>query len=93
MGLATATPALAGSEPEPALAALDALVMRPALLVSTVVGSAIFVGILPITAISRSIKSTANSLVVGPAKATFTRPLGNFDYNEEPSEDEMASTH
>jgi hypothetical protein len=80
MGLATATPTFAGAVPEPAVAAVDAVIMRPALLATTVVGSAIFVVALPFTAISRSIKSSAQSLVVAPAKATFTRPLGDFDY-------------
>ncbi|HVM49499.1 MAG TPA: hypothetical protein VMU04_15835 [Candidatus Acidoferrum sp.] len=80
MGVATATPALADCTPDPTVVVADAVVMRPALFVTTVAGSALFVAVLPIAAVSRSIKSTAHALVVAPAKATFTRPLGDFDY-------------
>jgi hypothetical protein len=91
MGLATATPALAGSQPEPAVVAADAVIMRPLLLATTVAGSALFVAVLPFAAISRSIKSTAQALVVAPAKATFTRPLGDFDYQQANSDTETAA--
>ena len=92
--LATATPALAGCEPEPEAVAADAVIMRPALFATTVGGCAIFVIALPIAAISGSIKSTAHALVVAPAKATFTRPLGDFGYGPTPCpEKEMASAH
>jgi hypothetical protein len=59
--------------------AADALVVRPACLVATVVGSAVFVVALPWAAASKSIKKTANSLVLKPANATFTRPLGDME--------------
>ena len=59
--------------------ATDALVIRPACLVATVVGSAFFVVSLPVAALSKSVKKTANALVVKPANATFTRPLGDMD--------------
>jgi hypothetical protein len=78
--LATATPAMAALEREPGVVAADAVIMRPALFATTVAGTAIFVAILPIAALSGSVKTTAQSLVLGPAKATFTRPLGDFDY-------------
>jgi hypothetical protein len=58
--------------------AADALVVRPACLVATVVGSAVFVVALPWAAASRSVKKAANTLVVLPANATFTRPLGDM---------------
>jgi hypothetical protein len=93
MGLATATPALAGCDPDPGVVVADAVVMRPALFVTTVAGSALFVAVLPIAAISRSIKSTARALVVAPAKATFTRALGDFDYAPSTPESEMASSY
>jgi len=54
----------------------DALVIRPGCLVATAIGSALFVFTLPISAISKSVKRTANTLVIKPARATFTRPLG-----------------
>jgi hypothetical protein len=59
--------------------AADALVVRPACLVATVVGSAVFLVALPVAAISKSVKKTADALVVKPANATFTRPMGDMD--------------
>jgi hypothetical protein len=59
--------------------AADALVVRPACLVATAVGSVLFVVALPWAAASKSIKKTANTLVVKPYQATFTRPLGDTD--------------
>lgn len=63
----------------PLTVATDAVVIRPACLVATVLGSAIFVVSLPVAAISKSVKKTADTLVAKPAKATFTRPLGDMD--------------
>jgi hypothetical protein len=39
----------------------------------------VFVAVLPIAALSRSVHRTAHVLVVKPARATFTRPLGDLD--------------
>ena len=93
IGLATTTPAFASPERDPAVVAADALVMRPLLFATTVAGSAIFLVCLPVAAISKSVKSTAQALVVTPAKATFTRQLGDFDYPEECSDQQIAATH
>jgi hypothetical protein len=41
-------------------------------------GSALFVVSLPVSAISKSVKPAAHALVVKPAKVTFTRHLGDF---------------
>jgi hypothetical protein len=57
----------------------DTVVVRPACFLATIVGSAFFVISLPIAAASRSVKKAANVLVVKPARATFTRPLGDMD--------------
>jgi hypothetical protein len=54
----------------------DILVARPIRFGATVIGSAIFVVGLPVALMSGSVKKTADVLVVRPAKATFTRPLG-----------------
>ena len=59
--------------------AADALVVRPACFVATVVGSAVFLVALPAAAISKSVKKTADTLVVKPANATFTRPMGDME--------------
>lgn len=83
IGWATSTPAFASPEQDPLVVAADALVVRPALLVTTVAGSAVFLVALPFAAISKSVKSSARSLVVAPAAATFTRALGDFDYGRD----------
>ena len=56
----------------------DVTIVRPGCLVATVIGSVFFVIALPIAAMSGSVKQTANTLVVTPAQATFTRPIGDF---------------
>lgn len=56
----------------------DVTLVRPGCFLATVLGSAVFVVALPIAAISGSVRSTADTLVVGPAQATFTRPIGDF---------------
>ena len=84
--LATATPTLASPQRDPEVVCADALIMRPALFAATVVGTAAFVVALPVALLSKSVKSTAHALVVAPAEATFTRPLGDFDYHEPPSD-------
>ena len=58
--------------------AADALVVRPVCFAATLVGSAIFVIALPFAAVSKSVKKTASTLVEAPARATFTRPIGDF---------------
>jgi len=63
----------------PLTVATDAVVIRPACLVATVLGSAIFVVALPMATISKSVRKTADTRVAKPAKATFTRPLGDMD--------------
>ncbi|MGB8368183.1 MAG: hypothetical protein ACLPYZ_11790 [Limisphaerales bacterium] len=66
------------SEVESGAVVADVAIVRPGCFVATVVGSAVFIAALPIAVISRSVKDTADTLVVQPAKATFTRPLGDF---------------
>lgn len=56
----------------------DVALVRPGCFLATVLGSVVFVIALPITATSKSMRSTANTLVVRPAAATFTRPVGDF---------------
>lgn len=59
--------------------AADTLVVRPVCLAATIIGSGLFVISLPIAAISHSVKKTAHVLVVRPARATFTRHLGDME--------------
>ena len=66
------------SDDDPLAAVADVALVRPGCFVTTVLGSAVFIVALPIAVISRSVKQTADTLVVQPAKATFIRPLGDF---------------
>lgn len=70
---------LAQTRPDPAAVVADVVVVRPVCLVATIVGSVFFVVSWPIAAISKSVKTTADVLVVSPAKATFTRQMGDLD--------------
>ena len=56
----------------------DVALVRPGCFVATLIGSAVFLVALPVAAISGSVRQTADTLVVTPAQATFTRPLGDF---------------
>jgi hypothetical protein len=56
--------------------AADILLARPAGLVATVVGTAIFIVGLPFTLINGDTELAAQKLVVEPANYTFRRPLG-----------------
>jgi hypothetical protein len=76
--MSTATTVRADSSDGLAVVA-DVVILRPACLVATVVGSAFFVVSLPFAAMSKSVKRSAHALVVVPAQATFTRPLGELD--------------
>jgi hypothetical protein len=58
--------------------AADVVLARPMCFVATVLGSVLFVVALPVAAISKSTSETAHTLVVKPARATFTRPLGDM---------------
>ena len=57
----------------------DALIARPLCLAATIVGSAFFVVSLPISLATGSADRARDALVVTPAKATFSRPLGDLD--------------
>jgi hypothetical protein len=65
----------------------DVVVVRPASFVATLVGSVFFVVALPFTVPSQSVRKSADILVVAPAKYTFTRPIDDFDIDEESSRD------
>lgn len=54
----------------------DVVLARPMLLVGTVGGTALFLASLPFTVMGGKVKEAAETLVVGPAHATFIRCLG-----------------
>lgn len=58
---------------------VDVIVARPLGLAATALGSAFFVISLPFAAMTGGIDDSAEALVLTPARATFTRPLGDFE--------------
>lgn len=54
----------------------DAILARPLLFAITLGGTATFVASLPFTALGGNVEEAAKTLVVGPAKSTFTRCMG-----------------
>ena len=74
-----ARPTQAAAETDGGAIIADVLIARPACLVATAVGSVFFVLSLPFALASKSVDHTADTLVVQPARATFTRSLGDFD--------------
>lgn len=58
---------------------LDLLVLRPLGLVTTGIGSVLFVVSLPFTVPSGSVGAAACELVSEPLAYTFTRPLGDIE--------------
>jgi hypothetical protein len=78
VSLGSVTPCVASTDSGPLEVVADVLIVRPGCFVATVLGSALFVVALPAAAISRSVPQTADTLVVKPAKATFSRPVGDM---------------
>lgn len=68
---------------DPGAVVVDTVLVRPACFVATIVGGALFIVSLPFAATSKSVDSVAHALVVRPAEATFTRPLGELESLEE----------
>ena len=54
----------------------DAVILRPVLLATTIVGTAVYLVSLPFSALGGNAGEAGEVLVVGPAKATFVRCLG-----------------
>jgi hypothetical protein len=79
LSLGGVTTSFASEAPDPLAIIADTVVVRPACLVATAIGTVFFVVSLPFAAVSRSVKQTAHTLVIHPAKATFTRPLGEME--------------
>ncbi len=69
-----------------AAAVIETLLVRPIGFATTICGTALFVGMSPLTALASiphphdAFEKTANALIVAPAEYTFTRPLGDFSY-------------
>jgi hypothetical protein len=78
MLLSTSAPAFAAGDNDAVSVAVDVVVARPVSFALTVVGSALFVVSLPVAITAGGVDKVAKTLVVGPAKDTFTRPLGDL---------------
>lgn len=78
--ITSAVPVMAGEIDEADIIA-DALVVRPVSFAAMLVGSVIFVVALPFSIPSGSVGTVGRQIVVVPAKYTFVRPMGDFDYN------------
>lgn len=59
---------------------LDALILRPAGLVTMVIGGAAFVVSLPFTVLGGNVGEAADKLLVEPIDYTFKRKLGDIEY-------------
>ena len=57
----------------------DGLLLRPAGIVATVLGTAVFVVTLPFSIPTKSVDKAAQKLIVDPARYTFVRPLGQIE--------------
>jgi hypothetical protein len=75
----TSTPAFASGDTDATSVVVDVVAARPVTFALTIVGTALFVVSLPVAATSGCLNKAANTLVVAPAKDTFTRPLGDFE--------------
>jgi len=58
--------------------AADFFIVRPLGIVTTVLGTAVFIVSLPFSALGGNTKTACRKLVQDPATFTFTRPLGEF---------------
>ena len=81
LSLMTSAPAFAAERPsseKPGFFAMtgDLIVARPLLLVTTIVGGALFIVSSPFSALGGNLDEAADVLVKNPAKATFSRCLG-----------------
>lgn len=61
---------------------MDTLVARPAGMVATVAGTAVFIVALPFSLLTGDTADVARKLVAAPAGYTFTRPLGEGIFSE-----------
>jgi hypothetical protein len=68
-----------GPAPSAEAMAVDLVLIRPASLVATVVGTVFFVVSLPFSILGGNVDEAGQNLVLKPAKTTFIRPLGEFD--------------
>lgn len=66
------------TKPSAAAIAADLVVLRPAGLIGTVLGTCGFIISLPVTIPLKKVDSIGKDLVIAPFHYTFERPLGKF---------------
>ena len=59
---------------------VDVFLVRPLGIVTTLTGTGFFVASLPFTLMGGNTGDVFRQLVAGPARFTFTRPVGELDY-------------
>jgi len=73
-------------EVDPGFVLLDVLLYRPVGLVVTVIGTGVFIGLSPLTALASipephdAFNKTSRILILAPGAYTFIRPLGDRDF-------------
>lgn len=67
------------NDSSPEAIVIDSLILRPAGLVATVLGTGAYVVALPFSLIQGNTGETADILIGTPAHYTFTRELGNIE--------------
>ena len=74
----------------PAFALIDLILYRPVGVAATVAGSALYVGLSPLTAVAQispphdAFEKMADILVMPPIDYTFKRPLGEWTLSDSP---------
>ncbi len=86
---------------DPGFVLLDVLLYRPLGLAATIIGTGVFIGVSPLTALASipaphdAFVKMSNILIRFPADYTFIRPIGNrnFPYYASPYKHKMVATH
>jgi hypothetical protein len=79
-------------EEQPGFVMMDVLFYRPVGLIATVIGTGVYIGISPLTALASipephdAFVKTSKILILSPANYTFKRPLGDRSFPYKPSQ-------
>ncbi|MGR9071987.1 MAG: hypothetical protein ACU833_02865 [Gammaproteobacteria bacterium] len=81
----------------PGFVIFDILLYRPVGVAATLIGSCLFVGLSPLTALAQispphdAFEKTADILVVSPFKYTFDRPVGEWRFPDKDAQETISS--
>jgi hypothetical protein len=98
---AAATQSQSIGQSDPGFVLLDVILYRPVGLVVTILGTAAFIGLSPLTALASipaphdAFNKTSKILILAPAAYTFIRPIGDrdFPYHVPPYKYKPVKTH